>query len=74
MSPLAHAILDPIVGTLIVLAILAVVGVIVKLLAENTNAGIRFMAWIENMGVSEDEIEDPYDGFKIHPNNFVRSR
>jgi hypothetical protein len=74
MSPLAHAILDPFVGTLLVLALLAVVGIPVYFFAEKTNTGIRFMSWIENMGLSKEEIEDPYDGFRIHPNNYVKSR
>jgi branched-subunit amino acid ABC-type transport system permease component len=74
MSPLAHALLDPIFGTVTIIAFLAVIGTIVWLLTEKTDAGRRFMAWIDNMGLSEEQIEDPYNGFRIHPNNYVKSR
>lgn len=67
-------ILDTLSEAATIFAFLAVVGTIVWLLTEKTNGGRRLMTWIESMGLPKEIKEDPYNGFKIHPSNYVKSR
>jgi arginine exporter protein ArgO len=71
---LVAVILDVFLQAATIFAFLAVIGAIVWLLTEKTTVGIRVMTWIENMGLPKDVKEDPYNGFRIHPNNYVKSR
>lgn len=71
---LIAVILDTLSEAATTIAFLAVIGAIVWLLTEKTNAGRRIMTWIETLGLPKTVKEDPYNGFRIHPNNYVKSR
>lgn len=67
-------ILDVLLQAGTIFAFLAVIGTLVWLLSEKTKTGVRFMTWIENMGLPKETKEDPYNGFKIHSSNYARTR
>ena len=73
MSSLAHTFLDPFIGTLTILALMAAIGIPLHLFLEKTPAGSRFKAmtpWME--WYDEDEVEAEYTNFRIHPSNYIK--
>ena len=71
---LLAVILDTLSEAAAIIAFLVVIGTVAYIFCEKTKPGIRFMNWIETMGLPKNVKEDPYNGFKIHSNNFVRTR
>lgn len=71
---LLAVILDTLSSAATIIAFLAVIGTVAYIFCEKTTPGIRLMTWIETMGLPKTVKEDPYNGFKIHSNNYVKSR
>lgn len=73
MSPLAHAILDPIVATLTIIAFLGACLAVVWFFLEKTRPGAWLKsktAWME--WYDEEAVEDEYTNFRIHPSNYIK--
>jgi hypothetical protein len=73
MSPLAHALIDPFVGTIAFLAVMGLVMAATYLLIEKTGFGTwlksktPWMCWY-----NEEAVEDEYTNFRIHPSNYIK--
>lgn len=65
-------ILDTLSEFATILAFLAVTGVATWLFLEKTSVGRRFMDMTPWMGWNEEETEDEYTNFVIHPSNYIK--
>lgn len=72
MSPLAHSLIDPVIGTLLALAIIAVLCAAIHFFLTKTRMGARIMDKTPWAGWTEEEIEDQYTNFRIHPSNYIK--
>lgn len=71
--PVAAIILDVVLQFITIIAFLAVTGASIHFFLEKTTMGARVKAATPWMGwTTEDEVEDAYTNFVIHPANYIK--